>query len=175
MEQIHPLVRSFQNPRIVPGQPPQVLTVHAEIASRLDEVAEMPRQHNRRSLVAKMRESRRTLRHVRHQRVVLTLGRAMGSGGISSACTSRKRRLLRLRPSILNVAVGVLRAGSLRAMLLQTVRKLALSGFLCGIGHVRIAHDSPRRIGTRPASVAAGGGGRLCRLGQSGAVHRRLR
>ena len=61
------------------------------------------------------------------------------------------------------------------AQVKQTVRKLALSGFLCGIGHVRIAHDSPRRIGTRPASVAAGGGGRLCRLGQSGAVHRRLR
>jgi sugar lactone lactonase YvrE len=61
------------------------------------------------------------------------------------------------------------------AKITQTVRKLALSGFLRGIGHVRITHDSHRRIGTRPASVAAGGGGRLCRLGQSGAVHRRLR
>jgi hypothetical protein len=46
----------------------------------------------------------------------------------------------------------------------QTVRKLTLSGFLRGVGHVRITHDAHRRIGTRPASVAAGGGGRLYRL-----------
>ena len=37
------------------------------------------------------------------------------------------------------------------AQIAQTVRKLALSGFLRGIGHVRITHDSHRRIGTRPA------------------------
>jgi len=53
--------------------------------------------------------------------------------------------------------------------------KTRLSGFLVGVGDVRIAHDSHLRIRTRPASVAPGGGGRLCRLGQSGAVHRRLR
>jgi hypothetical protein len=29
---------------------------------------------------------------------------------------------------------------------IQTVRKLSLSGFLCGVGDVRIAHDSHRRL-----------------------------
>jgi hypothetical protein len=95
MEQIHPLVRAFQNPRIVPGQTTQIRALYTEVPRRLDEVAKIPRQHNRRSLVANMGESRRTLRKMRHQRG-FTLGRAMGSGGISSACTSRKRRLLRL-------------------------------------------------------------------------------
>ncbi len=57
----------------------------------------------------------------------------------------------------------------------QTVRKVGQSGFLRGVGHVRITHDSHRRIRTGPASVVAGGGGRLCRGRQSGAVHRRLR
>jgi hypothetical protein len=40
----------------------------------------------------------------------------------------------------------------------QTVRKLGLSGFLRGVGDVRIAHDPYRRIRTGPASVVAGGG-----------------
>ena len=40
----------------------------------------------------------------------------------------------------------------------QTVRKLGLSGFLRGVGDVRIAHDPHRRIRTGPASVVAGGG-----------------
>ena len=40
----------------------------------------------------------------------------------------------------------------------QTVRKLGLSGFLRGVGDVRIAHDSHRRIRTGPASAVAGGG-----------------
>jgi hypothetical protein len=44
------------------------------------------------------------------------------------------------------------------AKLTQTVRKLDLSGFLRGVGDVRIAHDSHRRIRTGPASVVAGGG-----------------
>ena len=39
----------------------------------------------------------------------------------------------------------------------QTVRKPGLSGFLRGVGEVRIAHDSHRRTRTGPASVVAGG------------------
>ena len=42
--------------------------------------------------------------------------------------------------------------------LMQTVRKLGLSGFLRGVGDVRIEHGSHHRIRTRPASVVAGGG-----------------
>ena len=73
-----------------------MLTVDTEIASSRDEVAEMPRQCNRRGLVANMSESGRASGHMRHQRGALTLGLAMGSEGISSTCTSRKRRLARL-------------------------------------------------------------------------------
>ena len=97
MEQIHPLVRSIQNPRIVPGQTTQGLAVDTEIASGRDKIAEAPRQHNRRRLVANMGESRRPLRNMRHQRG-FTLGLATGSGSSSSTCTSRKRP--RLRPTI---------------------------------------------------------------------------
>jgi hypothetical protein len=39
----------------------------------------------------------------------------------------------------------------------QTVRKLVLSGFLRGVGDLRIAHDPHRWIRTGPASVVAGG------------------
>ena len=61
------------------------------------------------------------------------------------------------------------------AEILQTVRKLGLSGFLRGVGDVRIAHGSHRRIPTGPAS-------RCCRrrltiyveADNSGAVHRRV-
>jgi len=47
---------------------------------------------------------------------------------------------------------------AMRAQVIQTVRKLVLSGFPRGVGEVRIAHDSHRRIRTGPASVVAGGG-----------------
>ena len=44
------------------------------------------------------------------------------------------------------------------AKILQTVRKLVLSGFLRGVGDVRIAHGPHRRIRTGAASAVAGGG-----------------
>ena len=47
VKQTHPLVRSIQNPRIVPAQTPQILTVDTEIARGRDEVAEMPSQRDR--------------------------------------------------------------------------------------------------------------------------------
>jgi hypothetical protein len=46
VKQLHPLVRGVQNPRIVPGQTTQIRALYTEIASGLDEVAEMPCQHN---------------------------------------------------------------------------------------------------------------------------------
>ena len=66
-KQRHPLVRGGQNPRIVPGQTTQILAVHAEIASSLDDVAPMPRQHNSGSLVAEMLQCGRPLRNMRHE------------------------------------------------------------------------------------------------------------
>ena len=53
-KQTHPLVRRFQNTRIVPGQPPQILAIHAEFLCSLNDVAEMPAQSASRSLVAQM-------------------------------------------------------------------------------------------------------------------------
>ena len=50
------------------------------------------------------------------------------------------------------------KSGQCGAYIKQTVRKLGLSGFLRGVGDVRIAHDPHRRIRTGPASVVAGGG-----------------
>ena len=97
VKQLHPLVRSFENPRIVPGQPSQVLTVNVQLSRRFDEVAEMPRQYNRRSLIAEMGKSRRPLWNMRHVSASgFTLGRAIGSGGISSTTTSRNFGLDRL-------------------------------------------------------------------------------
>ena len=62
MKQLHPLVRSIEDLRMVPGQTPQIRALYPEIPRGRDEVAEMPRQRNRRRLVAEMGESRRAHR-----------------------------------------------------------------------------------------------------------------
>jgi hypothetical protein len=64
-KQIHPLVRSSQNPRIVPRQLLQVLTVDTQFASGLGEVTKMPCKRERGVRAAEMSECGWTLRHER--------------------------------------------------------------------------------------------------------------
>ena len=65
-KQTHPLMRRIQNTRIVPGQPPQILAIHAELLRSLNDVAKVLAQSARRSLVADMRKRCRPFRNERH-------------------------------------------------------------------------------------------------------------
>jgi hypothetical protein len=63
-------MRRIQDRWIAPGQTTQIPTIHAEILRSLSNVAEIPTQGARRSLVGQMRQRCRPLRKRRHPRSI---------------------------------------------------------------------------------------------------------
>ena len=96
-KQTHPLMRRIQDRRIAPGQPPQILAIHAEFLRSLNDVAEVLAQSARRSLVAKMRKRCRPPRKHRHQRLT-----RLGQLGLQSGPRPPRRLKIRLITGIDN-------------------------------------------------------------------------
>ena len=90
-------MRRIQNRWIAPGQPPQILAIHAEFLRSLNDVAEMPAQSPRRSLVAQMRKRCGPPRKHRHQRLT-----RLGQLGLQSGPRPPRRLKIRLLTRIDN-------------------------------------------------------------------------
>ncbi len=96
-KQTHPLMRCIQDRWIAPGQPSQILPIHAEFLRSLNDVAEVLTQSARRSLVAKMRKRCGPPRKHRHQRLP-----RLGQLGLQSGPRPPRRLKIRLITRISN-------------------------------------------------------------------------